>query len=108
MARLLRSALATASIVNAGATMHWVRITRPKYEQSQRHAGRIGEVVGYWGPENSASGRDGYLVEFEDGEIVGVTHDEVEIVDGPEEVERASFGGADRDGSAGAGSQGEA
>lgn len=74
--------------------MHWVRITRPKYEQSQRHAGRIGEVVGHWGPENSASGRDGYLVEFDDGEIVGVTHDEVEMVDGPEESSAASFGDA--------------
>jgi len=60
--------------------MHWVRVTNPKYEQSQRHAGRVGEVVGYWGPENSADGRQGYLVEFDDGEIVGVTEDEVEAV----------------------------
>lgn len=65
--------------------MHWVRITRPHYEQSRRHEGRVGEVVGYWGPENSAEGREGFLVEFADGEIIGVTEDEVEIVDGPEE-----------------------
>lgn len=67
--------------------MHWVRITKPRYEQSLRHAGRIGEVVGHWGPENSADGREGYLVEFSDGEIVGVTDDEVDMVDGPHAAE---------------------
>jgi hypothetical protein len=40
-------------------------------------------VVGRWGPENSADSRDGYLVEFSDGEIVGVTETEVEEVDQP-------------------------
>ncbi|HEX6941058.1 MAG TPA: hypothetical protein VF158_16695 [Longimicrobiales bacterium] len=64
--------------------MHWVRITNPQYEQSRRYVGRVGEVVGYWGPENSADGRDGYLVEFADGEIVGVAQDEVEAVSEPE------------------------
>jgi hypothetical protein len=63
--------------------MHWVRVTNPQYEQSQRYAGEVGEVVGRWGPENSADGRDGYLVEFADGEIVGVTEEEVEIVEDP-------------------------
>ncbi len=65
--------------------MHWVRITNPHYDQSRRYAGRVGEVVGYWGPENSAEGREGYLVEFADGEIVGVAEDEVEAVSEPEE-----------------------
>jgi hypothetical protein len=58
--------------------MHWVKVTNPQYEQSQRYVGEVGEVVGRWGPENSASGREGYLVEFADGEIVGVTGEEVE------------------------------
>lgn len=65
--------------------MHWVRITNPQYEQSRRYAGRVGEVVGYWGPENSADGREGYLVEFAEGEIVGVARDEVEAVSEPDE-----------------------
>ena len=64
--------------------MHWVRVTRPRYEQSQRYAGQVGEVIGGWGPENSADARTGYLVEFADGEVVGVTEDELEDVDDPE------------------------
>ncbi|HEX7050497.1 MAG TPA: hypothetical protein VF188_09875 [Longimicrobiales bacterium] len=67
--------------------MHWVRITKPRYDQSRRHAGRVGEVVGHWGPENSADGRNGYLVEFPGGEIVGVTHEEVEVVEAPDRPE---------------------
>jgi len=67
--------------------MHWVRITNPRYEQSRRHLGEVGEVVGRWGPENSADGREGYLVEFASGEIVGVTHEEVAVVDGPDDLE---------------------
>jgi hypothetical protein len=43
----------------------------------------IGEVVGHWGPENSADARDGYMVEFANGEIVGLTEEEVELVDQP-------------------------
>jgi len=64
--------------------MHWIRVRRPRYEQSRRYAGQVGEVVGAWGPENSADGRRGYLVEFGDGEIVGVTDDEISPVEGPE------------------------
>ncbi len=64
--------------------MHWVKITRPQYEQSRRYAGQVGEVIGGWGPENSADARTGYLVEFADGEVVGVTEDELEDVDDPE------------------------
>lgn len=64
--------------------MYWVRVTNPVYEQSERYNGEVGEVVGRWGPENSAHGREGYLVEFGDGEIVGVTEDEVEPVGPPD------------------------
>ncbi|HSH45024.1 MAG TPA: hypothetical protein VK966_04170 [Longimicrobiales bacterium] len=63
--------------------MHWVKVTRPKYEQSERYRGEIGEVVGRWGPENSASSKEGWLVEFADGEVVGVTEDEVEVAERP-------------------------
>lgn len=63
--------------------MHWIRVTRPEYEQSRKYAGQVGEVVGRWGPENSADSRDGYLVEFPDGEIVGVTETEVDAVEDP-------------------------
>jgi len=63
--------------------MHWIKVTNPEYEQSRRYAGQVGEVVGRWGPENSAESRDGYLVEFADGEIIGVTDEEVEEVEDP-------------------------
>lgn len=64
--------------------MHWIKVTNPQYEQSQRYAGQVGEVVGRWGPDNSQDAREGYLVEFSDGEIVGVTEAEVEMVDANE------------------------
>lgn len=63
--------------------MYWVRVINPQYQQSQRYEGEVGEVVGRWGPENSADGRDGFLVEFADGEIVGVTEEEIEEVREP-------------------------
>ncbi len=63
--------------------MHWIKVTRPQYEQSQRYAGMIGEVVGHWGPENSADAQTGLMVEFRNGEIVGLTEEEVEVVDSP-------------------------
>lgn len=63
--------------------MHWVRVTKPQYEQSERYRDEVGEVVGRWGPENSASSKEGWLVEFADGEVVGVTEDEVEVADRP-------------------------
>jgi len=63
--------------------MHWVRVTNPQYEQSRLYAGQVGEVVGRWGPENSAAARDGYLVEFGNGEIVGIAEDEVQEVEDP-------------------------
>lgn len=61
--------------------MHWIKVIRPKYEQSQLYAGMVGEVVGHWGPENSSNGREGYMVEFPDGEIIGLTEEEIEDVD---------------------------
>lgn len=63
--------------------MHWIKVTKPQYEQSQHYAGMVGEVVGHWGPENSADSREGLMVEFADGEVVSLTEDEVEIVDRP-------------------------
>ncbi|MGH7447441.1 MAG: hypothetical protein ACREK1_03860 [Longimicrobiales bacterium] len=63
--------------------MHWIKVTNPEYEQSRRYIGQVGEVVGHWGPDNSADTREGYLVEFSDGEIVGVTDGEVEEVEDP-------------------------
>ena len=63
--------------------MHWIKVTKPRYEQSEPYKGMIGEVVGHWGPENSANARAGYMVEFADGEIIGLTDEEVEVVDRP-------------------------
>jgi hypothetical protein len=61
--------------------MHWIKVKSPRYEQSRRVDGMVGEVVGHWGPENSANGREGYMVEFENGEIVGLTDEEVVSID---------------------------
>jgi hypothetical protein len=63
--------------------MHWIKVKSPHYEQSRRYDGMVGEVVGHWGPENSAHARAGIMVEFANGEIVGLTEDEVEIVETP-------------------------
>ena len=63
--------------------MHWVSVTNPPYEQSRHYAGQVGEVVGRGGPENSAAAREGYLVEFGGGEVVGVAADEVQEVEDP-------------------------
>lgn len=60
--------------------MYRVRVTMPRYEQSQSYAGQIGEVIGHWGPESNEHGRDGYLVQFPDGKVVGIAEDEVEPV----------------------------
>lgn len=68
--------------------MHWVKVTNPYYDQSKRYAGQVGEVIGHWGPENSAAGRDGFLVEFGDGEVVGIADNEVEEVEAPPRGER--------------------
>lgn len=60
--------------------MHRVRVVRPRYEQSRRYAGQVGEVIGNWGPDSNEAGRDGYMVEFPDGQVVGIAVDEVEEV----------------------------
>lgn len=62
--------------------MHKVKVVQPRYDQSRPYAGRVGEVIGHWGAESNESGREGYLVEFEDGQVVGVAEDEVENVVG--------------------------
>ena len=64
--------------------MLWIKVINPQYEQSKRYAGMVGEVIGRWGPDNSQDSREGYLVEFSDGEIVGVADAEVETVENPE------------------------
>ena len=64
--------------------MHWIKVTKPQYEQSRRYDGMVGEVVGHWGPENSADAQTGYMVEFENGEIVGLTEEEIEACDARE------------------------
>jgi hypothetical protein len=61
--------------------MLFVKVTRPRYDQSRLYEGQIGEVIGRWGPENSAQAREGYLVQFSDGEIVGLTEEEVVSAD---------------------------
>lgn len=60
--------------------MHRVKVTRPRYEQSEKYRDQIGEVVGHWGPENSADGKEGLMVQFPDGEVVGLVEEEVDEV----------------------------
>lgn len=60
--------------------MHKVRVTFPRYDQSRPYAGKVGEVIGHWGADSNRSARDGYLVEFPDGKVVGIAEDEVETV----------------------------
>lgn len=63
--------------------MHWIKVKNPRYDQSRRFDGMVGEVVGHWGPENSANSRAGYMVEFPTGEIIGLTDEEIEVVETP-------------------------
>ena len=60
--------------------MHRVRVVRSNYEQSQPYVGRVGEVIGHWGADSNEEGRDGFMVQFEDGTVVGLAEDEVEDV----------------------------
>ena len=62
--------------------MHKVRVVQPRYDQSRPYAGKVGEVVGHWGAETNEEGREGFLVEFEDGQVVRIAEDEVEDVSG--------------------------
>ena len=60
--------------------MHRVRVVRSYYDQSEPFVGRIGEVIGHWGADNNEDGRDGFMVQFEDGTVIGVSENEVEDV----------------------------
>ena len=60
--------------------MHKVRVVRSYYDQSEPYVGRVGEVIGHWGADNNESGRDGFMVQFEDGTVIGVSENEVEDV----------------------------
>lgn len=62
--------------------MHKVRVVNPQYDQSRPYSGKVGEVIGHWGADNNSDGREGYLVEFADGKVVGISVDEVENVAG--------------------------
>lgn len=58
--------------------MHRVRVVRANYEQSRPYLGRVGEVIGHWGADSNESGKDGFMVQFDDGAVVGIAEDEVE------------------------------
>ena len=60
--------------------MHRVRVVRSFYDQSEPHVGKVGEVIGHWGADNNQDGRDGFMVQFPDGTIIGFTENEVEPV----------------------------
>lgn len=64
--------------------MHKVRVVRSFYDQSEPYVGRIGEVIGHWGADNNEEGRDGFMVQFEDGTVVGFSENEVEDASGDE------------------------
>ena len=69
--------------------MHKVRVVRSYYDQSEPYVGKIGEVIGHWGPDNNESGRDGFMVQFQDGSIVGLSENEVEPVPDDEAIAAA-------------------
>ena len=60
--------------------MFKVRVVKSFYDQSEPYVGQVGEVIGHWGPDNNADGRDGFMVQFEDGTVIGVSENEVEDV----------------------------
>ena len=62
--------------------MHKVRVVRSFYDQSEPYIGRVGEVIGHWGADNNEEGRDGFMVQFEDGTVVGFSENEVEDASG--------------------------
>ena len=69
--------------------MHKVCVVRSYYDQSEPYVGRIGEVIGHWGPDNNEDGRDGFMVQFEDGSIIGLSENEVEAIS-DDEVQAAT------------------
>jgi hypothetical protein len=70
--------------------MHRVRVIRSNYDQSAPFVGRVGEVIGHWGADSNEEGRDGYMVQFDDGSVVGVAADEVRDVAEDEQEEGAA------------------
>jgi hypothetical protein len=60
--------------------MHKVRVVNARYDQSRPYLGKVGEVIGHWGADTNETGRDGFMVEFEDGVVIGLAEDEVENV----------------------------
>jgi hypothetical protein len=58
--------------------MHRVRVVRSFYDQSEPFVGRVGEVIGHWGADNNQEGRDGFMVQFDDGTVIGFSENEVE------------------------------
>ena len=58
--------------------MHRVRVVRSFYDQSEPYVGRVGEVIGHWGADSNEEGRDGFMVQFDDGTVIGVSENEVE------------------------------
>ncbi|HLL81789.1 MAG TPA: hypothetical protein VK420_04020 [Longimicrobium sp.] len=67
-----------------GERMFKVRVVKSVYDGSERYVGQVGEVIGHWGPDNSESGREGHMVQFPDGTIVGLSEEEIEAVTGEE------------------------
>jgi hypothetical protein len=72
--------------------MHKVKVVRSFYDQSEPHIGRVGEVIGHWGADNNEDGRDGFMVQFEDGTVVGLSENEVEDVSDDETETPAAEG----------------
>jgi hypothetical protein len=71
--------------------MDKVRVVKSFYDQSEPYVGQVGEVIGHWGPDNNEEGRDGFMVQFPDGNVIGIAENEVESVsddadDTPEDV----------------------
>ena len=64
--------------------MHRIRVVRSYYDQTEPYVGRVGEVIGHWGADNSHDGRSGFMVQFEDGTVIGVSENEVEEVSAEE------------------------
>ncbi|HEX8272399.1 MAG TPA: hypothetical protein VF615_07075 [Longimicrobiaceae bacterium] len=60
--------------------MHKVKVVNARYDQSRPYLGKVGEVIGHWGADTNETGRDGFMVEFEDGTVIGLAEDEVENV----------------------------
>jgi hypothetical protein len=70
--------------------MHRVRVIRSNYDQSAPFVGRVGEVIGHWGADSNEEGRDGFMVQFDDGSVVGLAADEVRDVAEDEQEEGAA------------------